>query len=683
MKYLSIILLLAISMCASANVYTIKPGISDRELSDLYVQMLAQFSRHAETLWHETPSVPKTGYWGNGVSGGNEGIRAVANTALVQAVLLKKTDALDASTRQVYLDHAIAGIRYAAETHITGARKCIDGKQWGNSWQSAMWAANMGFAAWVLWDDLDAGLRKSVEQAMVYEANRFLDRKPPGNRWGDTKAEENGWDQICISLAPNMFREHPNAPKWEQKSIEYMMNTVSVPRDAKDGTIRDGRPVKDWVSTANYHPDFTLENHGFFHPTYAMVSPAEVGQGAIFYAYAGRPIPQAAGHNLKHTWMLLQSFMLPSGYWAYPQGMDWALNSDGHIHYLAWLATYSKDPLAAGMEKQVAQYIRGHRRVHGDETFAGRASRLGFAREAITGERIAYCLMFHKLLSSTASERTIREAKELIGVRRHSLVDLITHRTDSKFASFSWKNKIMGLVMPIGPGHDGNPYFTTPYTSSIVGSFVLSPTVPEGTRVVGRSWRKTDSGFETEGTLLLNGGLLEQRLKFTSVGEKTVIYQDVVTARADVCIAQELGVPIGIENDEFTGDRRMLYHQDGSQVVMGPDTDSLIRISGKWANVDGRLGILQVVGSGLAYRDVPKYNRDGAREDCLYASYSDKRREFRAGEEIARRVVVFFVETSPAQTARLSEAARIERTPSGSMLHLGFPDGTQCQTRLL
>jgi len=675
MKYLSIILLLAMSLCASADVYTIKPGISDRELTDLYVEMLAQFSRHAETLWHETQSEPKTGYWGNGISGGNEGIRAVANTALVQAILLKKTDALDASTRQVYLDHAIAGIRYAAETHITGARKCIDGKQWGNSWQSAMWTANMGFAAWILWDDLDAGLRKSVEQVVAHEANRFLAGKPPGNRWADTKAEENGWDQTCISLAANMFREHPNAPRWERKSIEYMMNVVSVPRDAKDTTIVDGRPVKDWVSTVNYHPDFTLENHGFFHPTYAMVSPAEVGQGAIFYAYAGRPMPQAAGHNLKQNWMLLQSFMLPSGYWAFAQGMDWALNSDGHIHYLAWLSAYSKDPLAAGMEKQVVQYLRGHRRVHGDETFAGPASRLGFAREGITGERIAYCLLFHKLLGSAASERTIREAKELIGVCRYSLVDVITHRTGSKFASFSWKNKIMGLVMPIGPGHEGNPYFTTPYTSSLVGSFVLSPDGAHDVRVVQRSWHKTENGFETEGTLLLSGGLLEQKLKFTSIGEKTVIYEDVVTARADVSIAQELGVPVGIENDEFTGNRRTLYHQDGSQIIIGPDTDSLIRIPGKWANVDGRLGIVQVIGSGLAYRDVPKYNRDGGREDYLYASYSDKQRELKAGEEVARRVVIFFVETSPAETAHLAEAARIEETPSGSVLHLTLPEG--------
>jgi len=682
MKFLAVILLLAISMCASADVYTIKPGISDKELSDLYVEMLAQFSRHAETLWHETQSEPKIGYWGNGVSGGNEGIRAVGNTALVQAILLKKTDALDASTRRLYLDHAIAGIRYAAETHITGARKCIDGKQWGNSWQSAMWAANMGFAAWILWDDLDAGLRKSVEQAVVHEANRFLKGKPPGNRWGDTKAEENGWDQICISLAANMFREHPNAARWEQKSIEYMMNTVSVPQDAKDETIVDGRPVKDWVCTANYHPDFTLENHGFFHPSYAMVSPAEVGQGAILYAFAGRPIPQAAGHNLKQNWMLLQNIMLPSGYWAFTQGMDWALNSDGHIHYLAWLAAYSKDPLAAGMEKIVAQYLRGHLRVHRDVTFAGPASRLGFAREGITGERIAYALLIHKLLGSAPSERTIREATELNGVRRYSLVDVITHRTGSKFASFSWKNKIMGLVMPIGPGHQGDPYFATPCTNSLVGSFALAGNASQGVKVVRRSWRKTENGFETEGTLLLNGGLLEQKLRFSSIGEKTVVYEDVVTARGDVSVARELGIPVGIENDEFTGDRRTLYHRDGSHIVIGPETDALIRIPGKWANVDGRLGVVSVLGSELAYRDVPKYNRDGAREDFLYGSYSEKQREFKAGDEVARRVVVFFVETSPAETARLAEAARVEKTPSGSVLHLALPEGGEYRVSL-
>jgi len=683
MKHLAVTLLLALSLPASAaEVYSIRPTLSERELCRLYVDALVKFSRYAEGLRRESSTVPNAGYWGNGISGGNEGIRAVANTALACAVLARHTDALDAAERRAYTDRAIAGIRYAAESHVMGSQKCVDGKQWGNSWQSAMWTANMGFAAWILWADLDAELRASVERVVAYEADRFLDRKPPGNRWGDTKAEEIGWDQTCISLAANMFPEHPNAARWKEKSVEYMMNALSVPRDAKDERIVDGRRVKDWVCTVNVHPDFTLENHGFFHPTYTMVSPAEVGQGAMFYAYAGRPIPQAAGHHLMDNWRLLQTIMLPSGCWAFPQGMDWALNSDGHIHYLAWLATYEKDPLAAGMEKRVAQYIRGHQALFGDGRFAGPSSRLGFAREAIQAERISYAYLMHKLLGSAQEEETIEGTAFLKGVRRYTFVDVMTHRTGSKFASFSWKYKIMGLVMPIGPGHEGNPYFATPITNGLVGTFNLEGNADGRIRVAERSWRKTADGFQTEGTLLLNGGLLKQELKFVSIGEKTAVYLDRVTALSDVTVGRELGVPVGIENDEFAGNRRTLYHQGGSQVILGPETESLIRIPGRWANVDGRLGVVMALGSGIAYQDVARYNRDGAREDFLYGSYSDEPREFKAGDEVARRAVVFFVETSPEETARLAEKVRVEDTPDGGVLYLTLPEGGEREVRL-
>ena len=677
MKLLNILLLLTLALSASADVYTIRPSISDSELMDLYTRMLVDYCRYAEGQWHASTTVPDAGYWGNGVSDSNEGIRAVSNTALVYAVLAKKTDALDAKTRDAYRDRAIAGILYVARTHLTSDRKCVNGKQWGNSWQSSMWAGTMGFAAWVMWADMDADLRKSVERVVAFEADRFLNRKPPGRESVDTKAEENGWDQTVISLAAAMFPKQPNAPKWEQKSIEYMMNTVSVRRDLKDTTVVDGRPVKDWMSVPNYYPDFTLENHGFFHPSYTMVSPAEVGQGALFYAYAGRPIPQAAGHNLKQNWDLLQNIMMPHGYWAYTQGMDWALNSDGHTHYLAFLSSYLKDPLANGMEKVVAQYVRGHQLLHGGR-FAGASSRLGFAREAITAERIVYALMLHQTLGFPAQERTIRDDTELRGVRKYNFVDVMTHRTGSKFASFSWKNQIMAVVMPIGAGHEGNPYFTAPLTNGLVGSFGISGGKPGGPKVIGRVWSKTLKGFQTSGTVLTNGGALEQRLLFASIGEKTVVYADRVTAVTDLTITQEMGVPVGIENDEYTGDQRALYDESGSRTITGPGTEAIIRIPGKWANVDGRLGVVAVQGSGLVYQDIAGYNRDGARQDFLYGSYSTEERKVKAGQEVARRVVILYAETSPEETARLADRAQIK----GNVLHITLPEGGEYQLRL-
>ena len=680
MKLLVAILLLSLAVGASASVYTVKPSISNDELMGLYETMLARYCQFAESKWHTSAFDPDAGYWGNGLNDSNEGIRAVANTALAYAVAARKTDAVSARLKPVYVERAISGIRYITATHLTGKQVCVNNKQWGNGWQSGMWTGTMCMAAWVLWDDLDADTRASVTRVTEYEANRFLNKKPGGNEWGDTKAEENGWDLTCIAAAANMFPDHPNAGKWREKCIEYMMNTVSVAADKDDSTVVDGRPVNEWVSGVNYHPDFTLDNHGFFHPSYTMVSPAEVGEGALFFAYGGRPIPQASGHHLMDTWNLLQTIMLPHGYWAYTQGMDWAVNSDGHIHYLAFLSTYLKDPLALGMEKLVAQYVRGHQMLHGGR-FAGPSSRIGFAREAITAERLCYGYLLHKLLGFADSESTIRDKTELLGARSYQYAEMMSHRTNSKFASFSWKNRVMGLVMPIGPGHEANPYFTTPLTDGLVGSVVLK--TPAGkSKIEHQSWRKTSNGFKTSGTVLVHDGALKQELRFASIGEKTVVYSDIITTLKDVTVTREQGVPIGIENDEFTGNVRKLFCESGSQTIVGLGTENLIRIPGKWANVDGRLGIVAVSGSGLAYQDAKNYNRDGALQDTLFGSFSDTARDFKAGDHVARRIAVLFTDTSPGDTARLAKLIGIEKTSTGSILRLTLPEGGECRIAL-
>lgn len=674
-------LLIALSLITTchADVYRVRPDITEQELHGLYVDMLLKFTRLAEGVWHDAD--PGLGYWGTGRSDwNNEGIRAVSTTALAYALLAKEPGTLDRKAREHYVARAISGIRYAVRTHKTGGLKCTDDKQWGDSWQSTFWTSNLGLAAWIAWDDLDGELREEVERVVSHEADRLLVRTPPGSRMRDTKAEENAWDQMAASLAASMFRDHPNAPAWREKSIEFMMNTLSVPQDLNDGTVVDGKPIKEWVKVLNAHPDYTIENHGFFHPSYTMVSPAMVGQGAFFYARAGSPVPQAAMHHLLDNWRLLQGFMLPHGYWGFVQGMDWALNSDGHIHYLAWLATYARDPIAAGMEKIVAQTIAGHQAVHEDGTFAGPSSRLGFGREAIVAERLSYSYLYHKHIGCPPQPaRTIRQAaRELNGVRRYPLIDVITHRTNSKFASFSWSNKLMGLAMPIGEGHEANPYFVTPLTSGFVGSFVLEDPA-KGIRTLSRTWRKTALGFETEGAADINGGLLRQEIKFASVGEHTVVYTDRVTALEDVKVLQEAGVPFGIENDEFTGNRRTLFYEAGSRTITGPDTEETITIPGRWANVDGRLGVVSALGSGLTYLDVAKYNRDGAREDFLYASYSSEARGHGADDVVARRAVVAYLETSPQRTAELASAVRIEN----EVLVVPLPEGGEYRMALV
>src|SRR5262245_31667553 len=225
------LLCLLLPLCAQAeDIYQIR-RLSEDETMKMYTSLMVDACRHADQFWTNSLFDPAAGHWGTGRSDlMNEGVRAIAQMVFVSGTLLKYSDVLSDAERREYLRKARAAIRFAAATHVTGTQKCPDGKPWGASWQSAMWTGTLAFGAWFIWDDLDSELRQGVERILASESDRFLGGKPTGSRFNDTKAEENGWNLICISIAANMFPHHPHAAAWNEKAIEYMMNTLSTPQ---------------------------------------------------------------------------------------------------------------------------------------------------------------------------------------------------------------------------------------------------------------------------------------------------------------------------------------------------------------------------------------------------------------------------------------------------------------------
>ena len=671
--------LLLLPACAHADgVYQIRP-LTEGELMTIYTSVMRDACTHANQQWHTWSVDPGGGYWGNGISDGNEGIRAVAGMVITCSALLKYSDDLTAPERRDYIAKATAAIRYVVATHVTGTQTCVDGKKWGGSWQSAYWTGTWAFGTWLMWDHLDAGLRQGVERVVAFEADRFLAVKPPSGRWSDTKAEENGWDLTCIAVAATMFPTNAHAAAWDTKAKEYMMNTLSVARDRKDNTLVDGRPVSEWVCTENLHPDFTLENHNIFHLSYVQCSSYFLTQSVMYYAYARRPVPQAATHHLMDTWRMFQTVLLPCGETAFPQGMDWELHNLPAINLFASLGTYMKDPVAAESEKIILQYMRAWQKWCGGD-LAVPGSGLGFTRHSIQAEQTTYGYLAHKIFGPATQDKPVSPPSF---VRCYSSVDVIMHRTGSKLVSFSWKNRIMGQILPIGEGHLADPFFIIPIANGLIGSMELSAAKDAKVKVLERAWKRTSSGFETTGVLLTDGGLLKQTLKVSSVGEKAVVYQDRVSAQSDVSVTRELGVGVGIENDRITGGTRVVYHRDGETVFDWSKPQAITAVPGPWANVDGRLGVVTAAGSGFAYSQAGKYNGQGVYADILYASFSDTAKQFKAGDEVARRIVLFFVEVTPQQTSELSRSVKIEDTPGGKALRFSLPEGGEGRVLLL
>ena len=663
----------------AAGVYNIRQ-LSEREMLQMYESTMRDACRHSAEFWHQWSVNPKAGYWGDGGSGEN-GIRPIGNEILTSAALLRYRRNLRADERRELSEKAQAALRYVVATHVSGTEKCVDGKQWGKGWQSAMWMANIGTGAWLMWDQLDPQLRKDIERVVTFEADRFLEVHPPTGRWGDTKAEENAWDNLIIALAANMFPSHPHAAAWREKSIEYMMNTLCVPRDLKDESVVDGKPVKDWVVGVNLNPDFTLENHNILHPSYLACSEYMLGEAIMMYTYGRQPVPQAAMHHLMDTWDMYKTILLPWGQYVCPQGMDWDLHGTPVLNLQAFLATYKQDSTAAAMEQSNLQCMRTWQDwAQGDMDVPG--GKLGFTRHSICEEQTTWGYLSHRIFGAAVEPTPLNPSfvrAEDSCVRRYSSVDVILQRTKSKLVTFSWKNRIMGTLAPASDTHPDNPYFAVPITNGLVGSIDLDPVGDKGVKLIDRTWKKSANGFETSGVLLTNGGRLKQTLKVTSIGENAVVYQDRVTAQSDVSVALEIGVPVGIENDSVNGGKRVLQYEGGPVVLDWQKLRQPSSIAGKLANVDGRLGVVSVAGSGPGYVQAAGYNGQSVHADMLCGSYSDKPRSFKAGGEVAHRIVLFAVEITPEETVALAKSVKID----GNSLHFSLPEGGEAEVSLL
>ncbi len=665
--------------------------LSEREMLQTYVALLTEACIYAGGDWKVSAFDSEAGYWGDGVGDGNGGIRTVASMLLACAALIKSEDGLGTAERRGFLDKSIAALRYITATHRTGTQKCTDGKPWGatenfgpGSWQSGMWTGTLAWSAWLIWDQLEPTLQQRFQQVVAWECDILAHRPPPNGLWLDTKAEENGWEVPCLVLGELIFPSHPHASLWHEAALKYMMNTLCTEADTHDATLVDGRPVDQWVTGANLQPDFTLENHNIFHPAYVGCSCYFLTQAVMYYTYGARPVPQAATHHLLDTWRMFQSIILPWGEAAYPQGMDWELHGLPYINLYASQATHWRDPFAARMEQCSLQYLRAWQQMgHGSLSIPG--SRFGITRHAINAEQAAYGFLAHKVFGSAPPPQTARDAAaQEQGVNDYPYVDFIAHRTQTKFVSFSWKNRIMGMLIPIGSGHEGNPDFTVPIPNGFVGSFVLDPAGEAKTNakinVVERQRRKTTDGFETTGTLLLNGGRLKQTLKMTSLGSQTVVYEDEVTALADLTVQKELGMPVGIENDEITGGARNVSSRNGQFIANWQEPKQVMPLNGSWANIGGRLGVVSVAGSGLTYVQGSGYLPGiSVCADILYGSYSDRPMQFKQGQVITRRIAIFFVEVTSQETSRLAKSSSLEEKHGAQILHFKQPDGKESQ----
>ena len=625
---------------------------ADTNSAAVYLSCLTTFETYAESIWHTATgtNVPAdSGYFGDGNSGGNGGIRGSTGVAVAYAVVVQ---ALPSDPKNpTRLAHIRQALNYAANTHVSGSNVCIDGLQWGQDWQTAMWAGQMGFACQLMQSNLPAATVAACQRAVADEATYRAGIAPPSGYVGDTKAEENGWNCYALALAAAWMSNSNNANLWLTGTKQYMANTYTVANT-------NGDPLALWITTTNLYPDFELQNHGFYYPIYQMVAGMELGDSLMFARLANPSIASQlqpfAEHNVMNVWAPLSLVQADGGDFEYPAGLDWTLHDYEQNSYMAWIASHFNDPFGRWADTQLVKLVSYRQQLNGDGRYIGPSETdTPFYREAVEDYRtaIAYLQHIHADYTNGPITAPVPYAPQLFAD-----VGLIEQRGTGGYFSISyWGTQIMAIIAPPAISIPSNCFLVTPRLPGVLGLGALGN--PTGATLI--SFATNANGFDAE-LKLTNGTLGTTEVYVKSAGEAVGIVE-VPWPAFTTTGSGAASFTVGIENQPLTGGTRLLEWTGGSATITNRSGVSKT-ISNGWICVAGQYGISAGPSGHFTYQAASSYNILGAAQDTL---------SFAPDQSLKPRYAVWYPGKNALTTQ--SNANLITWTNSGANAILTFP----------
>ena len=187
-------------------------------------------------------------------------------------------------------------------------------QHWGESWQSPLWAENIGLGAWLLRDHMEPEDYAKAEKMVLDEADLmtydfeipyYQDEKGNIIYPGDTKGEEIAWSAKILALACVMFPDSDKLPDRKDKLERMLVASTAMQADLGSDKTVDGRKVGDLISGSNVNEDGTVVNHDRVHIDHMATIFEEMGDTIVVDIIAGTPVPEAASFNLDKIYRAL------------------------------------------------------------------------------------------------------------------------------------------------------------------------------------------------------------------------------------------------------------------------------------------------------------------------------------------------------------------------------------------
>jgi len=599
-------------------------------LTDRAVTLLAQWAPAAERFWNPVVGDDTMGCYGPGYI--HWGVQSNWNYAAAMATLAAQPDTPNADH---WRDRALAALRFALATHVTGDRTGNDGRQWGHSWISMLGIERGIHGVALLEDALTATDHAALRRVLTAEASWLLHDARRGdaaglvaglwNSSGHNVPESNIWSGALLWRTAQRYPDAPEAAAWRERAHDYFVNGVSIPADATDATLVAGQPVSARHVGANFFPNFALDHHGYLNVGYMVIC---VSNAAMLYFdmhRAGMPVPESLMHHQADLWQVLRRMIFGNGRLARIGGdsrVRYAYCQEYLLPSLLFAAAALGDAHALDLAAQQLGLIEQELAASDDGTFYG--ARMGAMRDVnphyytrLESDRACVLSMLAHYLALVAASPTPQQTFEasVAGGWAEPEHGAALHRSPTRLASFAWRARGLTQALCLPPS-DPQAISTAEWSLNLapVVRFLGDEGGDDGAhrRLLRQTVQTFPGGFATCGAVMEGvdvhidegGHCTDQavtHLAFAALpDDRTCVGLQLVVAAPDRLgyVVEVRGLHLNVANDVLNNRQRIIRDASGEHVLVAPPAhDEVVLIDGMWLSVDEILGLQVLYGA--------------------------------------------------------------------------------------
>ena len=593
------------------------------EILEASLRALWQWAPFSEQHWWDAPDYPGVGCYGCGF--GHWGGQTNLKYTSAMAVLASYPDrgfAPPSFPCEKAMSRALQSLRFALASHVTGDYHDTAGQKWGGTTISALAFERALHGIELIDHALSEEDRQRLRTALIFEADHQLGEPTPTSMWnhlGDNRPESNMWNGAICARAALYYPEHAHVAAWREKANSFFINAISVPADAGNETMLDGKMVKDWHQGANFFPHFALDHHQYMNVGYMVITMSNLVILHYAFTLRGQAAPPALYHHGADLWAVLRRMIFADGRLA-------RIGGDSRIRYsycqefllpcLIFAADHLRDAHALSLAEGMLGLIAKEQQDGGDGRFYG--SRVAavwpnaYYYPRLESDRANVLSMALRWLSErdiAPVERVQTFEESVAGGWQEDEHGDVLHRSPTRLVSWSWHaaEPPQGLCLPpqrsdmaewmenLGGGVHAQgsreikrtvEHFTQ---QSFAGGFLTIGTMREGSKVDLREgyWREDVSATH--------------HLVFAALPDQHT------ALRLELAIAAPWrsyfegweGVKLEMPNDLFNGRQRCYYHEGGQMLLASYQGErQLLDLESAWVNVDDLLGVAGIYGAG-------------------------------------------------------------------------------------